>query len=319
MQEEDWEKLNLFGHNIMDFLKYSKLYFTIAIILVVVSLFSLFYFGLNLGIDFEGGSSLSIEYVGERPDVSKIKESLGQVKDLNNFEVQPVGKSGVIIKISKKDISSDVYDSIISEIKKTGEIEESLAGIETISPLIGKELKQKTIIVVVVSLLAMLLYIAFAFRNVSRPITSFQYGFSSTLMLFHDIIIPLGALALLGHFYGAQLTIPVVTALLTIVGYCINNTVVVFDRIRENLLINRGMNYEDVVNKSLNETLTRCINTSLTVLFALGALYYFFANEESLKYFTLIAGIGIFIGIFSSVFLASPLLVYWLRSKQKRR
>jgi preprotein translocase subunit SecF len=319
LQEEDWEKLNLFGHNIMDFLKYSKLYFTIAIILVVVSLFSLFYFGLNLGIDFEGGSSLSIEYVGERPDVSKIKESLGQVKDLNNFEVQPVGKSGVIIKISKKDISSDVYDSIISEIKKTGEIEESLAGIETISPLIGKELKQKTIIVVVVSLLAMLLYIAFAFRNVSRPITSFQYGFSSTLMLFHDIIIPLGALALLGHFYGAQLTIPVVTALLTIVGYCINNTVVVFDRIRENLLINRGMNYEDVVNKSLNETLTRCINTSLTVLFALGALYYFFANEESLKYFTLIAGIGIFIGIFSSVFLASPLLVYWLRSKQKRR
>ncbi|MDD3170549.1 MAG: protein translocase subunit SecF [Candidatus Paceibacterota bacterium] len=302
----------------MDFLKYSKIYFTIAVILILGSLFSLFYFGLNLGIDFEGGSSLSIEYKTERPDVAEIKEALTQVKDLQGVEVQPVGQSGVIVKINKKDISSETYESIISELKKTGDIEESSAGIETISPLIGKELKQKTIVVVVVSLLAMLAYIALAFRNVSRPITSFQYGFSSTLMLFHDIVIPLGALAILGHFYGAQLTIPVVTALLTIVGYCINNNVVVFDRIRENLLKNRGMSYEEIVNKSLNETFARCVNTSLTVLFALGALYYFFGSEEGLKYFTLTAGIGVFVGIFSSVFLASPLLVYWLKFKKKK-
>ena len=302
----------------MDFLKYSKIYFAIGIIMVLGSLFSLFYFGLNLGIDFEGGSSLSVEYKTERPDVSKIKEALSQVKDLQGVEVQPVGQSGVIIKINKKDISSETYESIISELKKTGEIEESSAGIETISPLIGKELKQKTIMVVIVSLLAMLAYIALAFRNVSRPVTSFQYGFSSTLMLFHDIIIPLGVLAILGHFYGAQLTIPVVTALLTIVGYCINNNVVVFDRIRENLLKNRAMSYEEIVNKSLNETFARCVNTSLTVLFALSALYYFFGNEEGLKYFTLTAGIGVFVGIFSSVFLASPLLVYWLRLKKKK-
>jgi len=299
----------------MDFLKYSKIYFAIATLLVVASLFSLFYFGLKLGIDFEGGSSLSIEYKTERLDTAKIREALNQVKDIGSFEIQPTGKLGAIIKISNKDISSETYNSIISELKKTGNFEESSAGIETISPLIGKELKQKTIIVVIVSLLAMLLYIAFAFKNVSKPVTSFQYGFSSTLMLFHDIIVPLGVLA----FLGAQLTIPVVTALLTIVGYCINNTVVVFDRIRENLLKNRGMSYEDIVNKSLNEIITRCINTSLTVLFALGALYYFFANEESLKYFTLTAGIGVFIGIFSSVFLASPLLVYWLKYKEKSK
>jgi preprotein translocase subunit SecF len=299
----------------MDFLKYSKIYFVIAILLVVASLFSLFYFGLKLGIDFEGGSSLSIEYKTDRPDTTKIKEALNQVKDIGSFEIQPTGKLGAIIKISQKDISSDTYNSIITELKKTGDFEESSAGIETISPLIGKELKQKTMMVVIVSLLAMLLYIAFAFKNVSKPVTSFQYGFSSTLMLFHDIVVPLGVLA----FLGAQLTIPVVTALLTIVGYCINNTVVVFDRIRENLLKNRGMSYEDIVNKSLNEILTRCINTSLTVLFALGALYYFFANEESLKYFTLTAGIGVFIGIFSSVFLASPLLVFWLKYKEKSK
>jgi len=300
----------------MDFLKYSKIYFTIGILLIVVSLFSIFYYGLKLGIDFEGGSSLSVEYKTERPDNSKIKEALGQVKDLGSVEVQPTGELGVIIKISQKDISSETYNNVITELEKTGEFDHSSAGIETISPLIGKELKQKTIIVVIVSLLAMLLYIAFAFKNVSKPVTSFQYGFSSTLMLFHDIIIPLGVLAYLGHVSGAQLTIPVITALLTVVGYCINNTVVVFDRIRENLIKNRGMKYEDIVNKSLNETLTRCVNTSLTVLFTLSALYYFFANEESLKYFTLTAGIGVFVGIFSSVFLASPLLVYWLKYRE---
>jgi len=302
----------------MDFLKYSKIYFTIAIVLVLASLFSLFYFGLKLGIDFEGGSSLSIEYIEERPDVSEIRQALSQVEGISSFEIQPAGNLGVIIKIGKKDISTETYEKIIAELKQTGVFEESSTGIETISPLVGKEIKQKTIIVVVVSLLAMLLYIAFAFRNVSKPVTSFQYGFSSTLMLFHDIIIPLGVLAYLGYLYGAQLTIPVITALLTIVGYCINNTVVVFDRIRENLIKNRGMKYEEIVNKSLNETFTRCVNTSLTVLFALSALYYFFANEESLKYFTLIAGIGIFIGLFSSVFLASPLLVYWLNYNRKK-
>jgi preprotein translocase subunit SecF len=302
----------------MDFLKYSKIYFAIGIIMVLGSLFSLFYFGLNLGIDFEGGSLLSVEYKTERPDVSKIREALSQIKDLQGVEVQPVGQAGAIVKINKKDISSETYESIISELKKTGEIEESSASIETISPLIGKELKQKTVVVVIVSLLAMLAYIALAFRNVSKPVTSFQYGFSSTLMLFHDIVIPLGVLAVLGRFYGAQLTIPVVTALLTIVGYCINNNVVVFDRIRENLLKNRAMSYEEIVNKSLNETFARCVNTSLTVLFALSALYYFFGNEEGLKYFTLTAGIGVFVGIFSSVFLASPLLVYWLRLRKKK-
>ncbi len=302
----------------MDFLKYSKIYLIIGAIAVLASLFCIFHFGLKLGIDFEGGSSLSIGYKTERPDVLKIKEALSQIEGLQGVEVQPVGQSEVIIKINKKDISNETYNNIIAELKKTGEIEESSAGIETISPLIGKELKEKTIIVVLVSLLAMLIYIALAFKNVSRPVTSFQYGFSSTLMLFHDLIIPLGVLAVLGYYAGAQLTIPVVTALLTIVGYCINNTVVVFDRIRENILKNKAMSYEEIVNKSLNETFARCVNTSLTVLFTLGALYYFFSNEESLKYFTLTAGIGVFVGIFSSVFLASPLLVYWLGLRKKK-
>ncbi|MFA5730162.1 MAG: protein translocase subunit SecF [Candidatus Paceibacterota bacterium] len=302
----------------MNFLKYSKIYFAIAILTVGASIYFLFAFGLNLGIDFEGGSSLNVVYKNSAPNIETIKTAVSQIEGLNNVQVQPAGNNEVILKINKKDISSEVYNNVLSKIKETGEIDESASGVETISPLIGRELKDKTVLVVVISLLAMLVYIALAFRNVSKPISSFQYGFSSTLMLFHDVVIPLGVLAILGKYYGAQLTIPVITALLTIVGYCINNNVVVFDRIRENLMKDRKSSYVEIVNKSLNETLARCVNTSLTVLIALVPLYYFFSNEESLKYFTLTMGIGVIVGVFSSVFLASPLLVSWNNLKQKK-
>jgi preprotein translocase subunit SecF len=302
----------------MNFLKYSKLYFTVAIVAIALSLYALFAYGLKLGIDFEGGSLLEAEYTSARPEISAIQNSLSSIEEVKNAQIQPVGNNGVAIKINAKDVSATMQNTIISKLKETGEINDKSINIETISPLIGKELKDKTIVVVIVSLIAMLLYIALVFRNVSRPVTSFQYGISSTLMLFHDIIIPLGVLAVLGKLYGAELTIAVITALLTIVGCCINNTVVVFDRIRENLTRNAKASYEEIVNKSLNETFARCINTSLTIIIALVILYYFFSSEESLKYFTLIMGIGVVAGTFSSAFLASPLLVAWNNRRQNK-
>ena len=302
----------------MNFLKYSKIYFGIAIVAVVLSFYALFAYGLKIGIDFEGGSLIQFEYTTVRPDISKIQTALNSIEETKNAQIQPVGDKGVALKISNKNISATVYSNIISKIRETGDINDKSISSETISPLVGKELRDKTIIVAIVALIAMLLYIAVAFRNVSRPITSFQYGLSSTVMLFHDVIIPLGVLALLGSIYGAQLTIPVITALLTIVGSCINNTVVVFDRIRENLTKDRKSSYADIVNKSLNETFARCMNTSLSVMIALGVLYYFFANEESLKYFTIIMAVGIVAGTFSSTFLASPLLVAWNDWKNRK-
>ena len=302
----------------MNFLKYTKLYFALAIIMVGLSFYAIFAYGLNMGIDFEGGSSINVTYKSDNPDLEKIKAGLSEIPEMSGVQIQPLGSNEIVLKINKKDISSDVYQNVLVKLKAAGEIDDSSVSIETISPLIGKELKDKTIVVVLVALLAMLVYIALAFRNVSKPISSFQYGFSSTLMLFHDVIIPLGVLAVLGKYYGAQLSIPVITALLTVVGYCINNTVVVFDRIRENLQKDRKSSYEEIVNKSLNETITRCINTSLTVIIALVPLYYFFNSEESLKYFTLTMGIGVIVGIFSSVFLASPLLVVWNNYRQRK-
>lgn len=301
-----------------NFLKYSKIYFAFGILAIIASMVCLSVFGLKIGIDLQGGTSLTVNYKDSRPSSDAIKSALSGIEELKDMQLQPIGNLGIALKINNKDISSATYNTVIEKLKTTGTIDETSAQVQTISPLIGKELKDKTIVVALLSLVVMLLYIAIAFKNVSKPISSFQYGFASTFTLFHDIIIPIGVLAVLGRYYNAQLTIPVVTALLTIVGYCINNTIVVFDRIRENLLKDRKSSYEDIVNRSLNETFGRCVNTSIVVLIALGSLYYFFSNEESLKYFTLTMAMGVIAGIFSSVFLASPILVYWNKIRQKR-
>lgn len=299
---------------VMNFIKHSKFYFLIAIVAVILSAYSLFSLGLNLGIDFEGGSMITINYSSERPQLDEIRNSLSEIEEASGMQAQPLGEDEIILKIKEQDISSETFSKIINALP--GEFDTS---IETISPVVGSELKDKTLIVVLVALLAMLAYIALAFNSVSKPISSIQYGISSTLMLFHDLIIPLGVLAFLGYYYNIQINIPVVTALLAIVGYSINNNIVIFDRIRENLKRENKLSYSEIVNKSLNETFVRCLNTSFTVLLVLIPLYYFFTNEESLKYFTLVMGIGIFVGFFSSIFLSSPLLVAWNNHKNKKK
>ncbi|MDD4410005.1 MAG: protein translocase subunit SecF [Candidatus Pacebacteria bacterium] len=302
-----------------NFIKYSKIYFLIGIVMTVLSVVSIAVYGLKLGIDFEGGSSIKVEYQTTRPSTEDVQKAISSIEGLSGAQIQPVGQKELVIKVNQKDLSNETYGKIITEIKKTGDIIDGSSSVETISALVGKEMKDKTLLVVLLALVAMLVYIFFAFKSVSYPISSLEYGLVSTVMLFHDVVIPVGVLALLGNLWGAQLTIPVVTALLTIVGYCINNTVVVFDRIRENINKTNNLSYEEIVNKSINETFSRCVNTSLTVLFALTALYYFFANEESLKYFTITMGIGVFVGIFSSVFLAGTILVWWQKRKGEKK
>ena len=323
-----------------NFLKYRKIYFVFSGILILASLFSLFMFGLKPGIDFTGGSILEVEYKANRFSNQEIKEKLAEL-DLGEIYIQPTGERGVILRM--KDIDEATHQQVL---EKLGEAEE--LRFESIGPTIGQELKGKTKIVIVLSLLAIVLYIAFAFRKISRPLTSWQYGIASLLALFHDILIPIGILSLLGFLYGVQITIPVIVALLTVLGYSINNTVVVFDRIRENLLkrigatvaetsshlpersegremnkvqrtpprsVSQSSAYEETVNNSLNQTLTRSINTSLTTLFVLTAI--FFLGGETLKYFALALILGITAGTYSSIFLASPILVSWLRWRQR--
>lgn len=298
----------------ISFVENRNFYFIFSGILIIGSIICLVVFGINLGIDFTGGSILEIEYKNERPENKIIKDSLTEF-NLREVVIQPTEERGVILRMT--DISEDTHQRILEKLKETGEFEEKR--FESIGPVIGSELKEKTKIFIVISLLAIALYIAFAFWKISRPVASWQYGITSLFCLFHDILIPLGIFSILGKYCGTQITIPVIVALLTVVGYSINNTVVVYDRIRENLLKSPrrgfGEDFDQIVNQSINQTLTRQINTSLTTLFPL--FFIFFFGGETLKYFALTLILGIIAGTYSSAFLAGPILVNWLKFRKR--
>lgn len=294
----------------VDFLRYKKVYFFLSGILVLASLTSLLVFGLEPGIDFTGGSILEIGYLGDRPSIVEIRESLS-VLDLGELNIQPTGDKGMILRM--QDITEKTHQEVISVLSQRYEIEG--LRFESMGPVIGRELKEKTKMVVILSLLAIISYIAFSFRKLTFPAKSWQYGLVALVALCHDVLVPLLVLSLLGRYYGVQITIPIIVALLTVLGYSINNTVVVFDRIRENLLRGVAETFEEIVNISLRQTLSRSINTSLTTLFVLVAIFFF--GGETLKYFALTLIIGITAGTYSSLFLASPILVSWLKWRKK--
>ncbi len=293
-----------------NFIKFRKIYYIFSGVLVIGSLTALIIFGLKPGIDFIGGSITEVEFQNDRPTNQLIQDKL---KDLNLGEItlQPAGEKGLILRT--KEIDESTHQALKNKLFELSPFTEK--SFETVGPLIGQELTQKTWQVIVLSLLAMLIYIALAFRRVKRPISSWQYGFLSILGLVHNVLIPIGVFAVLGRYYNVEIGIPFVVALLTVVGYSINDTIVVFDRVRENLLKRASENFEETVNISVNQTFGRSINTVLTVLFTLIAIYFF--GGETLKYFTLAMIIGITVGAYSSIFIASPLLVTWWKRKIK--
>jgi preprotein translocase subunit SecF len=292
-----------------NFLKYRKIYYLFSGILVIGSLISLFLFGLKPGIDFKGGSILEVEFE-KRPENPVIQEKLKGL-ELGEIVIQPTNERGVILRM--KEIDELKHQEILKNLQDLSQVTE--LRFETIGPVVGRELTQKTKTVVVLAILAIVFYIALAFRKAAWLIKSWQYGLASLISIFHDILIPLGVFAWLGKFYNVEINIPFIVALLTIIGYDINDIVVVFDRIRENLLKRVGENFEETVNKSLNQVFSRSINTVLTTLFPLFAIFFF--GGATLKYFSLALIIGLVSGAYSSITIASPLLVSW--SKWKKR
>ena len=293
----------------INFLRYKKIYFIFSGILVLGSLACLVVFGLNLGIDFVGGSLIEVKYQISRPSNEAIRSALADL-DLGEIIIQPTEERGVILRM--KEIDAETYELVIQKLRELGELTEMR--FELVGPVIGRELRDRAKIIIILAILAIVFYITLAFRGISRPISSWQYGLASLIALFHDVLITLGVFSILGFFYQVEITIPIVTAFLVVLGYSINDTVVVFDRIRENLIKKVGITYEDTVNKSLNQILPRSIVTSLTTLFVLLAIFFF--GGETLKYFALALIVGISLGTYSSIFLASPFLVYWLKWRQ---
>lgn len=295
------------------FIKHTKIYFLFSGIIIAASLFFIFFYHLNFGIDLTGGSSFDIQFKSSLPSIQTIQSDLSKFIK-GPIYVTPVSKNEILLRC-KESLSPEVQDKIKESLNKKYKIVPEATKFQWIGGAVGEETRNKSFKAIVYSLLAIILYVAFAFRKVSHPVSSFKYGWATILALLHDVTIPIGVFAILGKFYGVQITVPIITALLTVFGYSVNDTVVVFDRIRENIMRKNGANFEETVDKSLNETLVRSLSTSFTTLLVLFALYYL--GDASLKFFSLALILGITAGTYSSIFLASPMLAYWARRKNK--
>jgi len=291
------------------FLKYSKIYFSISLSLAILSIVAVLIFGLNWGIDFVGGSILDVSYSQTElmPSQQDINSKLKEI-GLDNFSVRLQGEMGIVVRIPE--VPQALKDKLLDYFYNAEGVDIEKIGLESVSPVIGGETKTKAINAIFYAVIAIVIYVAIVFRKVSKPIKSWQYGIATVIALIHDVLIPVGALAILGHFWGVEFSIPILTALLTIFGYSVNDTVVVFDRIRENLIMGKGETFDQIVDESLNQTLVRSINTSFTTLFVLLALFFF--GGESLTWFSFALIIGTIAGTYSSIFLASTLLAKWL-------
>jgi len=283
------------------FIKYYKINYLIVGTLIIASIICLVIFGLNLGIDFLGGSILEVNFE-DRPSNAVIQEKLNNF-GLGDTVIQPTGEKGIILRL--KNIDENTHQEILSKLGEISKIEEKR--FESIGPTVGKELRQKTIILIIISLISLLIYIAIAFRKLKWPISGWQYGVVSVVTLFIDILIPFLVLVILGKFHNIQFNIPIVAALLTILGYTINDKVIVFDRVRENILRTKSENFSETVNQSLNQIIGRSLGTGFCTLMVLFAI--FFLGGETLKYFSLTLIIGIVVGTYTSLFIASAFLV----------
>ena len=294
----------------IQFTKYSNIYYIISGILVLATIVSLFIFGLKFGIEFAGGSSMQIEFNppagGEMPSNEEIEQALSQF-GLGQVSIQPIGVNGAILQFIGVDEAT--HQQILAKLNELAKTSEK--SFQYIGPSVGQELRNKTELAIVLALLAITLYIAFAFRKVSRPVNSWKYGVASLIALFHDILIPVGVFSILGRLYNVEITIPIIAALLTVLGFSVHDTIVIFDRIRENILRQGMGQFEETVNWSLNQTLGRSLSTVFSTLIVLIAIFFF--GGETLKYFSLALIIGITSGAYSSIFIASPLLVSWYK------
>lgn len=287
----------------MNFMKYKLWYFVFSMLIILPGLYYLFTSGLRFGIDFTGGAVLGykLQETVDRDELKRIVSDQG-------VEVVSVTSNGNEYTIKTKPIEQDKINQIKQSLTdKYGAVEEQR--VENVGPTIGNELRTKALMALGLASVMIVLYIAFTFRKVPKPASSWRFGICAIVALVHDILLVVGIFAILGKFLGVEIDTLFVTALLTIIGFSVHDTIVVFDRIRENLIKNIGRKFTDVANISVVQTLGRSLNTSLTVVFVLLALLLF--GGESLRWFVVALLVGVISGTYSSIFNATALLVWW--------
>lgn len=302
----------------MFIIKHKNFFFLLSIALVLSSLFSIAIFRpWNFGIEFTGGSLLEVGYPNGRPDASALREKLAPLSWVGT-QVQETGVDGFLVRT--KAITEPERQQLMSVISDNGAIKIEERRFNSVGPTIGSELRTKAGWAILCVILAIVLYIAFAFRGVSHPISSWAYGLVAIVALVHDVVIPAGIYVALGHFHiDVQIDVLFVTAILTVLGFSVHDTIVVFDRTRENLKLRTWKEFNVTVGHSIEQTFARSINTSMTVLLVILALY--FVGGETTKNFALTLAIGVVAGTYSSIFVASPLLVAveeWQRKKDAK-
>ncbi len=296
----------------LDVIGKSKFWLSTSAILIIGSIICVVVYGLNFGIDFTGGTLMDVQFEN---DIS-LDDLRGAYSDLGfNATIQESGEAGFVARLEH--LTDDQHNEIISSLQeKFGSVQENRY--ETIGSAIGEELKASSTKAVIILLVLIGIYIAWVFRKVSEPVKSWKYGLITVFTAFHDVIIPLGVFAVLGHYYGYEINTAFIAALLTIMGYSINDTIVVFDRTRENLANHKhsSKTFAELVNTSVAQSFARSVNTSLTTILALVAVMIF--GGETTKPFVLALIIGIVTGTYSSIFVASPLLVYWQKWTERK-
>lgn len=275
---------------------------------MAASIAALSVWGLNFGIDFTGGSLLEVEYQNYQPNITEIQDSLKDL-NLNSLIIQPTDSS-IILRFQNS--GEDTHQAISERLQGLADKQEGGSfkelQFDAVGPSIGQELKSKSFNAAFIVFLLIILYISFSFRKVSRPVASWKYGLAAIIALVHDVVFTLGVFSVLGHFFGLEINTPFIAAILTVLGYSVNDTIIVFDRIRENLP-KSNEDFENTVNRSVNQTLVRSINTSFSAVLALLAII--FLGGETIRDFALALAVGISVGTYSSIFIASPILVVW--------
>lgn len=321
-------------------MKYKSVYLSITGILFVLSVAALFVWGLKPGLDFTGGTLIEVSFAKERPGLSEIQAALEPIS-LGTIVVVPTKERNMILRT--RYVTEDEHQKILETLRakfqeeasvpvtievEGGEIIQGAAvgtktipdvleeRVETIGPTISAELRRRALGAGFATVLITMFYIGYAFRRVSRPVQSWKYGLSAIIAMVYNILVIMGLFAVLGRIKGVEVDIPFVVALLTVFGYSINDTIVVFDRVRENLIRNRSEAFSELVDRGINETIARSLTTGCSTLLVLFSLYLF--GGATIHYFSLALIIGILFGTSSSIFVASAILVAWEEYSQKR-
>jgi preprotein translocase subunit SecF len=293
----------------MDLMKPRKWYYLVSVILVASSLLALVFWGLKLSIDFTGGSKMELRGITDVNKVKDFTEAIG----VGGVVIQKIGADGLSLRMEA--ITEEKHRELSGAIEQALGKGVSEVGFETVGPTISQEITRNAFIAIVAAAIIIIVYIGISFRKVPKPANSWEFGTAAIVALAHDTTIVLGSFAALGHFLNIEADPLFITGLLTVIGFSVHDTIVIFDRIRENLIKKGSSDFQQIVNESLLEMLPRTLNTSFLVWSILLVLFLF--GGTTTKYFVLTLVVGIFVGTFSSLLVASPLLITWQERKKK--